>query len=124
MATALIEDTIFPKTILKEFKRMAFIKSDYAFYELLQSFGFKQGYDIAKVWLEKNPTKTLVRVKILSGNNWGKGTWLIINEKYFYTIEDALGHLEGKTRVYKPKRKPELIRELTEPEIKNFLGLE
>ena len=94
----------------------------YAFYEHKLSFGFKHGYTIEEVYYD-DKTKALVRVKNLSGNSWGKGSWLIINTEYFLTLEDAIGNLQGKTRIYKPKRKPELIRHMTEKQIREYWNL-
>lgn len=91
----------------------------YAFYKHDISFGFKHGIRIDKVYYD-NPDKTLIRVRDLSGNSWGKGSWIIIRTDYFLTLEDAIGHLEGETRVYPPKRKPELIRPMTENQLKEY----
>lgn len=92
---------------------------DYAFYEHKLNFGFKHGITIIRME-HKETKKSIFRVRQLSGNTWGKGTYIIVREEYFKTLEDAIGNLKGETRIYKPKRKPELIRPMTEEEIKQF----
>lgn len=94
----------------------------YAFYELEEKFGFKQGYEIIEV-KNKKTKRRVYRVITLTGNSWGKGSWVIVNENYFGLLNDAIGYLEGRTRIYPPKRKPELIRPLTIPEICEILSI-
>lgn len=96
---------------------------DYAFYRHDLGFGFKHGISIVKVYPKGKPEKILVQVRMLSGNSWGKGSWIIINEKFFRSLEDAIGHLNGKTRIYKPKRKPELIRPMTNDEVMEYWNI-
>lgn len=98
---------------------------DYAFYQHDLSLGFKHGIEIVVGTKKKRheSKKCLVRVQYLSGNSWGKGTWIIVDLKFFMSVEDAIGHLTGETRIYKPKRKPELIRAMTEKQIKEYWGI-
>lgn len=121
------ESKFFPSTLSfssivtnsKIYNLVEHAEDKYAFYEHELSFGFKHGYEIERVYID-DPNKTLIRVKTLSGNSWGKGSWLICNTEYFLNLEDALGNLKGEQRVYKPKRKPELIRPMTEEQITNY----
>jgi hypothetical protein len=99
----------------------------HAFYEREVGFGFKHAIEIASAWLESDPTKKLIEVKNLTSFAKMKASapdrWLIANQQYYYTIEDAIGALTGQTKVYKPKRKPEIIRDLTEKQIREYWGL-
>lgn len=129
MSAQTTEKFEFPKTLpwghlaeKGEYELKESVGETYAFYEKMMSFGFKHGIEIDHVYI-KDPSKLLVRVKTLSGNSWGKGTYLICREDFFPSPQDAIGHLKGEERVYKPKRKPELIRPLTEEQINEFWNL-
>jgi hypothetical protein len=95
----------------------------YAFYEHDVGFGFRHGLEIQKMGKQGDMSKSVFLVKSLSGNTFGKGTWLIVREEYFLTLEDAIGCLQGKERIYKPKRKPERIRALTEQQLCEYLNV-
>jgi hypothetical protein len=114
------KESIFPKE-LNGFTLKKSAGNLYAFYEKDLGFEFKHGIEVGVGHPKEKPEKKIVFVHELSGNTWGKGTWILCNTKYFWNIEDALAHLKGETRVYKPKRKPELIREVTEEELKKWL---
>lgn len=101
-------------------------KGVYTFYEKDIGFGFSHALEIETVFLKSNP-KELVRVKTLAStcqmSNKVPKQYLICREDYFLNLEDAIGHLKGETRIYKPKRKPEIIREMTEQQIKEYWRL-
>ncbi|MFA5307558.1 MAG: hypothetical protein WC365_08975 [Candidatus Babeliales bacterium] len=101
--------------------------TDYeAFYEREVGFGFKHAINIATVNLKTNP-KRLIRVTILSSfaslKLNSETRWLNCSEHFYLNIEDAMGSLIGKTKVYPPKRKPEIIRELTPKQVHEYWNL-
>jgi hypothetical protein len=96
----------------------------YVFYKKEVGFGFAHAIEVESVWLEADPTKKLIQVKNLSltckMKSDAEDRWLVCNTMYYLTIQDAIGALTGQTRVYKPKRKPEVIREMTTEEIEKY----
>ena len=117
-------------------------KPNYAFYFEESGFGFGQATEIAEVELTKGThpeakNRTIVEVKHLSGNSWGRTEdgrprttkdpytmhWLICSTDYYPTMNRAMDALTGKTEIPKGKRKPRKIEPMTEDEIAKHFGL-
>jgi len=111
-------------------------KEGYAFYVHTQGFGFANAMKIELGFHSKEPNKTIVQVKHLAGNSWGRYThkdgtseprtvdkpytmtWLVMRTDYYPTMVRAMDAMLGKTEIPKGKRKARPIQPMTEDELK------
>ena len=109
----------FPKELPRGYVLKDAEGADYAFYEKKDT-GPELAADVTAIRLEKDPSKAVFRVREMTKSVVGN-QYLIFRTNYFKTLEDAIGYLKGEKRVYPPKRKPELVRPMSEEELKKFL---
>lgn len=96
----------------------------YAFYQYDKAFGFKDGLEINKMAHNKRPDIPLIELKVLTGNSWGKGSWLICGTYYFRDLDEALRYIKGElVKPPKPKRKSIPQPEMSEDDLTEYLGL-
>jgi len=67
----------------------------YAFYQKDEGFGFKQGIEVEAAFKKGYPDKKITIVRRLTGNSWGKGSWLSVGTDYFPTMEAAIAALKA-----------------------------
>ena len=93
---------------------------NYALYETELGFGFTHALELSVLLIE-GKSGSLIQCKTLSGNSWGNGSWLLVNTKYFRDWTHFFDVIAEKTYIPKGKRKPQLLRSLTDEEVFDFL---